>query len=459
MKLILVLGLLGLGALVDHAHGQASGPSRRPPPRSADEDSSSPRCTNPIIRKELRQLTTEERERFIEATRELHRSADFDAFPAMHRRYAEVVHGNAVFLPWHRRYIKDYERALQRIDPQVTLPYWDWTLDSQRPAASPVLSPQFCGGDGDDSGCVGTGPFSHMAMYVPAPHCLNRQFNEGDEGISPWWPVESIRLMSADAESYSAIRDGIEFGQHGMVHLGIQGDMSTMHASNDPIFFLHHAMVDKVWAVWQDQNPDLAFDYNGLNANLMPASLNDPLPGYQESVESAMDMMADDYCYEYSTSFYDSNMAEENENLQASLSQPSSTSTNGDDASSSTESAELMRRQDFTNPDLSLSTSLATSQLRLKPPKAIPEWWIKMNKLNETKLRSFETKQFNLLMTINALEQYVPLVLRAVDSLLDSIEEDEGDFISAPTEQDVDSTPSGGDAVVEELNVFDNLMG
>ena len=33
-------------------------------------------------------------------------------------------HGDSMFLPWHRLYILDLERLLQRVNPTVTLPYW-----------------------------------------------------------------------------------------------------------------------------------------------------------------------------------------------------------------------------------------------------------------------------------------------------------------------------------------------
>ena len=36
----------------------------------------------------------------------------------------DCPHGNWWFLPWHRAYLLDFERELQRIDPEVSLPYW-----------------------------------------------------------------------------------------------------------------------------------------------------------------------------------------------------------------------------------------------------------------------------------------------------------------------------------------------
>ena len=37
-------------------------------------------------------------------------------------------HGWERFLPWHRIYMYEFEKALQDAVPSVTLPYWDWTM-------------------------------------------------------------------------------------------------------------------------------------------------------------------------------------------------------------------------------------------------------------------------------------------------------------------------------------------
>jgi tyrosinase len=42
-------------------------------------------------------------------------------------------HGWERFLPWHRVYLYEFELALQEMVPDVTLPYWDWTMPQYRP--------------------------------------------------------------------------------------------------------------------------------------------------------------------------------------------------------------------------------------------------------------------------------------------------------------------------------------
>jgi tyrosinase len=43
-------------------------------------------------------------------------------------------HGWERFLPWHRIYLYEFEKAMQEFCPDVTMPYWDFTMPQYRPA-------------------------------------------------------------------------------------------------------------------------------------------------------------------------------------------------------------------------------------------------------------------------------------------------------------------------------------
>src|SRR5262249_30394054 len=57
------------------------------------------------------------------------------------------AHGGPAFLPWHREFLLEFERELQKVDPKVTIPYWDFTAPNQPNAT--IFSPNFLGGNGD----------------------------------------------------------------------------------------------------------------------------------------------------------------------------------------------------------------------------------------------------------------------------------------------------------------------
>ncbi|MFM8251366.1 MAG: tyrosinase family protein [Planctomycetota bacterium] len=42
---------------------------------------------------------------------------------------------------------------------------------------------------------------------------------------------------------------------HNDVHNWIGGDMRTGASPNDPVFFLHHANIDRMWHAWQEKYP------------------------------------------------------------------------------------------------------------------------------------------------------------------------------------------------------------
>lgn len=57
-------------------------------------------------------------------------------------------HGWERFLPWHRIYLYEFEKVLQEFCPEVTLPYWDWTMPQYvppTPAKGQIIPPALQG--------------------------------------------------------------------------------------------------------------------------------------------------------------------------------------------------------------------------------------------------------------------------------------------------------------------------
>ncbi|ORX93111.1 Di-copper centre-containing protein [Basidiobolus meristosporus CBS 931.73] len=269
-------------------------------------------CSNIAVRKEIRELSVQERLDFINAvlainianqTQERDQLSTYATLSQIHVDYFSEAHGTAAFFPWHRKYLRDFEMELQKVNPNVVIPYWDWSLDSQNPAGSEVFTASFFGGNGGgNNSCVSTGPFRNWEVQIPFRHCLQRRFNRGGGRISPFYSPEALAAIVRNSKNYADLADQIESPPHGTVHVGVGGDMSRAHSSNDPLFWLHHAFVDKIWADWQAMNPSKAYSYGGINVHGEEAQLDDVMNPFNTQVYTAMSTTSNGFCYRYSNS-------------------------------------------------------------------------------------------------------------------------------------------------------------
>lgn len=151
---------------------------------------------------------------------------------------------------------------------KTPVPYWNWGLDHQSLERSSIWSPDTgFGGDGSPdlpegvgSGrCVIDGPFANTTLLYwegkELPHCLSRAFHHFETGESgslsgTWFSPENLGELKR-AKSYADFEEKIEGMVHNALHWGIRGDFSTMTAANEPLFWLHHASIDRLWWTWQ----------------------------------------------------------------------------------------------------------------------------------------------------------------------------------------------------------------
>ncbi|KAF9647450.1 Di-copper centre-containing protein [Thelephora ganbajun] len=285
-------------------------------------------------------------------------SSYFDDFSYAHMDLNVVVHGTGFFLPWHRLYVQTFEDELRsKCGYTGVQPYWDWTQDAADVYHSTIFSDSnFDGlgswGDPDNDFQISTGGFKDIRVAYPVPHNIRRNYTLqpflaglsgfGSLSVDPLLMINTTFTKTVvDFTVNSFTGDYINFQTHleniGRPHPGphliLGGDNSGLcpfglqppacytgmkWAPNDPMFYLHHTMVDKIWYDWQHRNssnkntfgggsisvqvdPSQASKYPTGAPPLLNLSSVIPSDGLWESVTigDVMDTMSGKLCYIY----------------------------------------------------------------------------------------------------------------------------------------------------------------
>ena len=128
------------------------------------------------------------------------------------------------FLPWHRWFVRQMERRLRKVHAKAVIPYWDAITDRAIPAA------------------------------LNKPALLTRW------SIARNWHANQLALQvdltaAMSMGTFTSFQTTIEGVVHGTVHNAVGGDMASASSPADPLFWLHHANLDRLWSEWQVTHP------------------------------------------------------------------------------------------------------------------------------------------------------------------------------------------------------------
>ena len=91
-----------------------------------------------VMRQNQSTLYDEKKLQFVNAVRALKANGTYDRYVKMHWDNVYAGHRGPAFLPWHREFLRRFERDLQNAaqDPLLGLPYWDWSVKVPKPRRS-----------------------------------------------------------------------------------------------------------------------------------------------------------------------------------------------------------------------------------------------------------------------------------------------------------------------------------
>lgn len=233
---------------------------------------------------------------YLSTTEPMPSSADIS------RYWKQCQHGSWYFLPWHRGFVLAFEAnirdAVIKAGGPATwaLPYWNYFKPNEFKLPPAFASPDWPDGKGDNPLFVPQryGPKDDGNVYVPVDQInLNAMadpdFTGAARGGNPGFGGVDTGFSHG-----GRIHGGIETQPHDFVHglvgggdpnnpnlPGLMSDPDT--AGLDPIFWLHHANIDRLWEVWRE-NPSTHVDPTDPKWLKGPSSIGQlifsmPLPG------------------------------------------------------------------------------------------------------------------------------------------------------------------------------------
>jgi len=248
--------------------------------------------------------------------------------------WRQCQHGTWFFLPWHRMYLAYFEQIVASTVERLggpggwALPYWN-VSDPARPetrtlpcafrearlpdgSPNPLRIDQRARGVNDGDEVVGRGDVSLDCLCEPE---FQGRPSGGGTGFG-------------GPPGLSHVGNPVRFGRletmpHGTVHPGVGGTFGHMSypqtAALDPIFFLHHANIDRLWVVWRRRDArnvdppdrawlDQAFAFHDANGQPVRHAVSEwvdpataPLPFEYDDVSDPMAGQCDEGLFTWAT--------------------------------------------------------------------------------------------------------------------------------------------------------------
>jgi tyrosinase len=232
-------------------------------------------ATAPVLRKSAIALSLGEQKTFKSAITKAIADGTYARLVAIHADMNHEMHtmrgmrgsaGTLRFLPWHRVYLIKFEQAMRAFEPKFFLPHWRWVDQKNIPAWLKSFKPP--GVKRDPGG------------DPQAPSLPTKQ------------QIETTVMNQTSYRAFTLALEGAKpFGAHNLVHVWFHGTMSVVPtAPSDPMFWIHHAEIDRIWSIWAAKHLGEKPSLSGAKAIL------DPWP---ERFDEVLDTKDGEYDYAY----------------------------------------------------------------------------------------------------------------------------------------------------------------
>jgi tyrosinase len=176
--------------------------------------------------------------------------------PPFSDAWATCQHGSFFFLSWHRIYLYYFDRILRASagpgHSNFALPYWNYGVPAQRSLPDAFRNPANASNPlyvAQRRAAVNAG------QPIPASATISTQAMATINFASPQGSGQSFGGQTLAAPAHFTGPHGrLESQPHDVMHDAIGGQTGWMSdpnmAARDPIFWLHHCNIDRLWSHW-----------------------------------------------------------------------------------------------------------------------------------------------------------------------------------------------------------------
>lgn len=174
------------------------------------------------------------------------------------------IHFTSLFLSWHRAYLAYFEEVCRKTlcDLKVpdyddfALPYWDWSKSAFIPE---IFRGNVINEWNDELNSVEPPKDWNLGAEDQKWERIKDWEAEcsevGQTEIAKVWKSDIFDIIGMIPSSGKYYSGTLQKGIHNSIHRFVKGNMSSPSAAAlDPLFWLHHANIDRIWDQWMKKH-------------------------------------------------------------------------------------------------------------------------------------------------------------------------------------------------------------
>ncbi|KAH9509972.1 hypothetical protein Btru_044759 [Bulinus truncatus] len=201
-----------------------------------------------FLRKALKAVKSDQTQKGYQAIAAFHGEPSQCPNTTAETKYSCCLHGIPTFPQWHRLFVLQLEDSLGLNSSGIGLPYWDWTKHTTN---IPLLASDKTYTDKETSKVMDNPFFDASIDFLKSGARTQRDWPHSTMDLSD---LNTAILFALEQDNFCDFEIQFEVAHnliHGLVGGPVPYGMNSLeYSAYDPLFYMHHSFLDKIWSVW-----------------------------------------------------------------------------------------------------------------------------------------------------------------------------------------------------------------